>query len=230
MAKHNNKGRSKGCPPYVQLFHWIRKTEAWRSLSPYPKLLYIEIRGRYNGSNNGGISFSVREAMEALSCSNRTAISSFRDLEDRGLIKAVIKGAFEWKTRYGAEGRATTWLLTELQQDIPERSLVPSYDFKKWTAPDDPKKKTRVKNVHPMGEKNSPMKQGMGEKNSSNGCKNSTHKAALEHGDGCKKLTTYKLPYTPSKTSTQHSGLIQVSDALLQSRLVGGKTRIGGGV
>lgn len=228
MAKHNNKGRSKGCPPYVQLFHWIRKTEAWRSLSPYPKLLYIEIRGRYNGSNNGGISFSVREAMEALGCTNKPAIKAFKDLEDRLLIKPVVKGAFDWKTRIGAEGRATTWLLTELPQDVPERSLVPSYDFKKWTPPEAPKKKTRVDNLHPMDGEMPPINQAMDGEMPPIGCKNSTHKATFEHGDGWKKSTTYKLPYTPSKTSTQHSGLIQVSDALLQSRLVARKTSAGG--
>ncbi|MFK4062925.1 hypothetical protein [Brucella anthropi] len=230
MAKHNNKGRSKGGAPYVQLFHWIRKTDAWRSLSPYPKLLYIEIRGRYNGSNNGGISFSVREAMDALCCSNRTAINAFKDLEDRGLIKAVIKGAFDWKTRYGAEGRATTWLLTELQQDVPERSLVPSYDFKKWVAPDGAKKKTRVKNIHPLGEKTTPMNDGMGEKNSPNGCKKLTDNEPFRTVDGCKKLTTYNLPYNPSKTSKPSSGLTQISDALIQSRLVSGNKLAGGGI
>lgn len=130
MAKHNSKGRSKGGPPYVQLYHWIRKTDAWRSLAPYSRLLYVEIRGRYNGSNNGDISYSYRQAEEDLCCSNKPIPIAFRELQERGFIKPVSKGAFSWKARFDGKGRATTWLLTELPQDYPQQSLIASYDFK----------------------------------------------------------------------------------------------------
>ena len=37
------------------------KGDAWRSLSPNARAIYVEIVERYNGTNNGLISFSIRE-------------------------------------------------------------------------------------------------------------------------------------------------------------------------
>jgi hypothetical protein len=51
---------------HVRLYHWFLKSEAWRSLSPNARALYLEIVERYNGSNNGRIGFSIRDAAEAL--------------------------------------------------------------------------------------------------------------------------------------------------------------------
>ncbi|MCX5578563.1 hypothetical protein OSH12_09785, partial [Kaistia terrae] len=131
--KHDSRGRRPHGPPYVQLFHWIRLTEAWKSLAPYSRLLYIEIRGRFNGSNNGDISMSHREAAEILCCSGRPVNAGFKELEDRGFIRPVQRGSFGWKVRTGGKGRATIWRLTELPQDIPVYNAAPSYEFKVWT-------------------------------------------------------------------------------------------------
>ena len=100
-------------PEFVQLLNWVRKTEAWRSLKPWSRLLYIELRGKYNSRNNGDISMSYQEAEQLLGCSNKPIPNAFWELQDRGLIKAVQKGSFSWKVRFEGKGRATTWLLTE---------------------------------------------------------------------------------------------------------------------
>ncbi|MFC5515334.1 hypothetical protein, partial [Kaistia terrae] len=148
--KHDSRGRRPHGPPYVQLFHWIRLTEAWKSLAPYSRLLYIEIRGRFNGSNNGDISMSHREAAEILCCSGRPVNAGFKELEDRGFIRPVQRGSFGWKVRTGGKGRATIWRLTELPQDIPVYNAAPSYEFKVWTPPAAPKNKTRRANSIPV--------------------------------------------------------------------------------
>ena len=48
-----------GGPPFTQIYHWLRKTDAWRSLGPYARLLYIELRAKYSGTNNGQACWST---------------------------------------------------------------------------------------------------------------------------------------------------------------------------
>lgn len=211
--KQNKKGRTRGGPPYVQLFHWIRQTGAWRSLAPYSRLLYVEIRGRYNGSNNGDISMSYREAEELLGCSNGPIIIAFRELQDRGFIVPVQLGSFDWKRHMAGAHRATTWRLTELPQDIPERTLIPSYEFKSWVPSGDKKKKTRREKITPMTPKSHAIEDAMTPKSHANGVKISPHSGEIQGSDGVKISRTNNIPYT-----SQPIG--QVSTRLLNSRLI----------
>ena len=47
---------------FVSLTHDMLKSEAWRLMSPQAKAVYLELCRRFNGRNNGEISYSVREA------------------------------------------------------------------------------------------------------------------------------------------------------------------------
>lgn len=106
--RHDNKGRSVGVARFVKLEHWMLKTPAWQSLPPAPRALYLELAQRYNGSNNGEISMSVRESARLLHVAKDTATKAFRELEYKGFIKCNQCGSFNWKA-----GKATTWILTE---------------------------------------------------------------------------------------------------------------------
>jgi hypothetical protein len=124
--KHNAQGRSPHGPTYVKLDQWLLKSAAWLSLSVYSRCLYIEIKRRYFGTNNGNISLSHREAQRLLNCSNKPVPAAFRELQEKGFIKARQKGAFK------GVPMATTWILTEVPQDLPERHLIPSKEFMSW--------------------------------------------------------------------------------------------------
>lgn len=102
MAKHNNAGRATSEGKYIQLSEWLLKSTAWRHASVYERGLYIEIKRRYNGSNNGDIPLSHREACDLLGCSNRPVLTAFRGLQMKGFIKARVKGSFNWKASDGA--------------------------------------------------------------------------------------------------------------------------------
>jgi hypothetical protein len=214
--KHNNTGRRISGPPYAQLFHWIRLTEAWRSLSPYSRLLYVEIRGRFNGSNNGDISMSHREAMALLNCSNVPAITGFKELEDRGFIRPVLKGGFSWKTRADGKNRATTWRLTELPQNIPTSDLTPTYDFKTWVPTERPKRKTRCENLTPEVLETHTHDGGRALESHTHDVKISHPNGPADTGMGVKISHTLKLPYPPAPAGP-------VSQALLNTRIVRGK-------
>ena len=137
-------------PTFLQLNHWMLRCPAWRSLSVYSRSLYVEIRARYNGRNNGDIPFSYREAEELLNCSNKPIPAAFRELQEKGFMKAITKGCFSWKVRFEGKGRASTWLLTDLPQDYPQRGLSPSKEFMSWKPDDADKNKTRHAESGPM--------------------------------------------------------------------------------
>jgi hypothetical protein len=40
---------------YVQLFHWMLNSDAWKDSSAAARSIYLEIAKRYNGTNNGFI-------------------------------------------------------------------------------------------------------------------------------------------------------------------------------
>lgn len=104
---HNAKGRSKRRDRFVKLDHWLQDTDAWQSLGPAPRALYIELARRYNSLNNGEISMSVREAARLLHIAKDTATKAFKELEAKGFIKRNVCGSFNWKLK-----QATTWILT----------------------------------------------------------------------------------------------------------------------
>lgn len=98
-----NKGRSLG--RFVALPYNLLESDAWKDLSPGATLVYIELKRRYNGSNNGDIPLSCREAGNVAHCGKGTVGKKFAELIDHGFIKPAIKGRFHNR-------HASTWILT----------------------------------------------------------------------------------------------------------------------
>ena len=84
----NATGRTNSEARHIRLYHWLLKSPAWHSISPLARSLLIEVWRRYNGQNNGEISYSVREAAKALHVGKDTANRAFHELEDREFLKA----------------------------------------------------------------------------------------------------------------------------------------------
>ena len=79
-SHHNQKGRSKKRGQYVPITHNMARSDAWRSLSGAATKVYIELRARHNGYNNGDISLSYREASDLLTIGKSSvAIQVLRD-------------------------------------------------------------------------------------------------------------------------------------------------------
>lgn len=98
--KKKGKGES-----FVKLTRHMLGHPAWLDLSTGARCIYIEIRKRYNGNNNGEIHLSCREAGENAKCGKNTASKLFKELQEHGFIKESIKGRFRNKW-------ASTWILT----------------------------------------------------------------------------------------------------------------------
>lgn len=114
-------------------------TEAWRSLKPSARAVYLEVARVYNGSNNGTLAVSVRGLAERCNINKDTAGAALKVLEESGFIVCTTPGGFSRKTPHAAEWRLTDWR-------CDKTGAVPTKAFQNWRAPPDlikPKRKTR---------------------------------------------------------------------------------------
>ena len=102
------------------------ESQAFRYLTGGALKLLIMVRKRFNGINNGHISFSVREGRDLLGYSMNTVARYFDELVDKGFLRIKEKGGFSYKKRH-----ATTWIIT-----CEEYNHQKSRDFKHWIKTD----------------------------------------------------------------------------------------------
>jgi hypothetical protein len=128
------KSRKRGAGRHLQLSEHLQSTEAWASLKPGPRALYIELKRRYNGSNNGRIFLSHRDAAKALNVHRNTVGPYFKELEERGLIRMTQAAHLG----VAGIGQAALWALEEVTT-VDGKPATRS--FIRW------KKKPRTKTV-----------------------------------------------------------------------------------
>lgn len=106
MAKHSTKGEREKSDPYLQIKIWELRCPAYRALHPNEHRVYFEIRSRYNGRNNGRISFSSIEAGNCLHKSKSTGARAIKVLVALGFLKITRASTFHQK-RYAQEFEIT---------------------------------------------------------------------------------------------------------------------------
>ena len=95
--------------PHVRFYRWMLDSPAYLSLSCQARAVLIEITRAYDGSNNGRIGLSVRRVAERCNIAKDTASRAFKDLEERGFVDCVTRGAFSRKSMHATEWRLTWW-------------------------------------------------------------------------------------------------------------------------
>lgn len=113
MTGKSYKYKKKGTGRHVQLSEWLQATEAWSTMSPGPRALYVEIKRRFNGSNNGHIIFSHRDAAQALNVHRNTVGAWFQELQSRGFIRMMQPPHLG----PSGVGKASIWALDEEPTD-----------------------------------------------------------------------------------------------------------------
>lgn len=103
--KKNRTGRSKGEGQYFKMSYSMAQSAAVRSLSGGALKVFIELRCRFNGSNNGRLTLSMDEAAELLHMSKSTVWRALQQLVDRGLVKKTKDG--HWYGRLASEYAVT---------------------------------------------------------------------------------------------------------------------------
>ena len=127
MAKSNSKGRSTTDGQYIRLHRGVTESAAWKDMTTDARCLVLAIWERHNGTNNGHISFSHREAVIVLKRGTDKTRQAFKDAQEHGFLIAKTKGSFDWKVGAG-EGKATEWELTT----EPCGNQLAKKPYKKW--------------------------------------------------------------------------------------------------
>ena len=121
---------------FIKLTYPLIESEAWRWLRPISKAVYIELRRRYNGLNNGKISLSLSEAAYILKASKSSISKALNQLEAHGFIKLIKKGYFTGRM-------ASEYALTDEQLD----GYPPTREWRRWQ----PKKSHRRRQIRAIG-------------------------------------------------------------------------------
>ena len=103
-------------------------------MKPGPRALYVELKRRYNGSNNGQVFLSHRGAAKALNVHRNTVAPMFRELERRGFIRLMVA------PHLGPSGigEASVWALEE----VPTQDGKPAGKaFIRWSEKQNPRTK-----------------------------------------------------------------------------------------
>lgn len=127
-ARVNAKGRNEGEGQYVNLPYSLLNSEAWRTLSGAAAKVFLELRTRFHGGNNGKLHMSLEEAAGLLQLGKATVLRAFEDLEERGLVACTKRG--QWYGRLASE-----WAVA----DKGVNGAPPSYRWKQWRPPGPPR-------------------------------------------------------------------------------------------
>jgi hypothetical protein len=89
----------------------LRSTE-WKGLSSAAKILYLYLKSKYNGNNNGSIRlyYSELKGIKGLS-SDSTISNAFKELEQKEWIKRIkIGGLYRFFNDYELTGKFDDYL------------------------------------------------------------------------------------------------------------------------
>ncbi|SDP46060.1 hypothetical protein SAMN05428967_2221 [Phyllobacterium sp. YR620] len=136
--KHKRKGKSK----FIMLDGYVKRSTAWKALTPIERNAYLEVKWRYDGLNNGRIGLGCRELADELGMSRNTADRALDRLMQIGFITKSKPGAFSVKNR-----AVTEWRLTEYQCDVTGE--LSTKDFMKWAPEKKPQSHPRDTQSHP---------------------------------------------------------------------------------
>ena len=138
MAPKSYKRHKRGTGRHVQLPEWVQASEAWATLKPGPRALYIELKRRYNGGNNGEFFLSYRDAAKAMNVHRNTVGTWFVELQERGFVRLTTPPYLG----PSGIGQASKWALEE----VPTPDGKPAGKaFMRWRK----KQKPRTKNKPP---------------------------------------------------------------------------------
>ena len=90
---------------FVQIPKFMQDSIGYKSLALHSAgalLVYIDLAIRYNGANNGDISYSVREGKQNLGFNPNTVAKYLKALERYGFIITTQKGGFDFKKRHAS--------------------------------------------------------------------------------------------------------------------------------
>jgi len=96
--------KRKHLASFVALERSTLKSPEWRRLSSSAKVLYIELKRKYNGSNNGEIKLYYSEARDMFS--DATTSRAFKELKSEGWVERTkLGGMYRYENQYKLTGK-----------------------------------------------------------------------------------------------------------------------------
>lgn len=88
------------------------RSHEWKMLGPAAKILYIHLKGKYNGHNNGEIRLYYSELKGIKGLSSPSTVShAFNELEEKGWIKRTkLGGLYRTINEYELTGNFDDYL------------------------------------------------------------------------------------------------------------------------
>lgn len=105
MAKRKFKVHKSGGDQFIPLGYSMAHSAAWRSLSGSAVKVWVELRSRYNGGNNGKLSLSLDEGARLLGLGKATIARALDELIAKGFIELKVLGY--WYGRKASEYAVT---------------------------------------------------------------------------------------------------------------------------
>ena len=129
MSRRSTTGKGrKGEGQYFTLSYSLVNSEAWRTLSGSAVKVWLELRTRFHGANNGKLHMSLEEAAGLLGLGKATVQRALRELEERSFVECTKRG--RWYGRMASE-----WAVF----DKGVNGELPSYKWKQWRPPGPPR-------------------------------------------------------------------------------------------
>lgn len=122
-----NKHKRKGRPKFIMIEGYVMRSAAWSALTAIERAVYLELKWRYDGLNNGRIGLGERELAQTLHIGRDTARRALHALIEKGFLAKAKASGFNIKNR-----RATEWRLTEYACDVTGQ--LPTKDFARWAS------------------------------------------------------------------------------------------------
>jgi hypothetical protein len=120
--KHRRKNKRLDAP-HVRLYRSMLDSPAYLSLTCASRAVLVEIGRGYDGMNNGRIGLSIRRASARCNIARGTAQRAFVELQERGFIDCMAKGAFSRKVLHATEWRLTWWSC-DVTGELPSRKFM----------------------------------------------------------------------------------------------------------
>ena len=102
--------RRKKMPPFVAISREALKGTAWRSLSSTAKVMYLHLKYKYVGHNNGEIELHYSELKDMFA--SDTIAKGFKELQRTGWVERTqYGGLFRFVNKYKLTGKYDNSLL-----------------------------------------------------------------------------------------------------------------------
>ena len=95
----DQKGRSVGEGQYAPLSYALLNSLAWRSLSGAAVKVFLELRTRFHGTNNGALILSMEEGSRLLGIGKATVNAGAQGAAGQGFHRLHSKGPVVWAAR-----------------------------------------------------------------------------------------------------------------------------------